>query len=206
MRINAKNRSEVVQKAVVALREGKIVLHPTETCYGLAVDPTNKAALQALYEMKKMPEDKPLSIMVSSVDMADLYGLFSDYAKTIVEQFWPGSVSIMVMMRKGSLPKFFNPGQKYVSIRYSSDPLSMEMVEKFGKPIVTTSANLADKPESYSVTDLKKQFGTRRFAQLGFVIDMGKIPENPPSTIVKIVGDTTVFVRGDGKQLGGMMR
>lgn len=206
MRMNAKNRSEVIQKAVAALKEGKIVLHPTETCYGLAVDPTNKGALQALYEMKKMPKDKPLSIMVSSVDMADLYGLFSDYAKTIVEQFWPGPVSIMVMKRKGSLPEFFNPEQKYVSIRYSSDPVSVAMVEKFGRPIVTTSANLSDKSESYSVTDLKKQFGTRRFAQLGFVVDAGKIPENPPSTIVKIVGDTTVFVRGDGKELGGMMR
>ncbi|MFA4891287.1 MAG: L-threonylcarbamoyladenylate synthase [Candidatus Gracilibacteria bacterium] len=206
MRMNAKNRKEVVQKAVDALKEGKIVLHPTETCYGLAVDPTNEEALRALYEMKKMPDDKPLSIMVSSVDMADLYGLFSDYAKTIVEQFWPGPVSIMVMKRKESLPEFFNPGQKFVSIRYSSDPFSMEMVEKFGKSIVTTSANLAGKLENYSVTDLKKQFGTRRFGQLGFVVDAGKIPKNPPSTIVKIVGDTTVFVRGDGKQLGGMMR
>ena len=206
MRINAKNINDVVQKAADALKEGKIVLHPTETCYGLAVDPTNETALKALYEMKKMPLDKPLSIMVSSVDMADQYGLFSDYAKAIVEQFWPGPVSIMVMKRKDSLPEFFNPGQNYVSLRYSSDPMSVKIVKAFGKPIVTTSANASGKPHCYSVPDLKKQFGVRRFGQIGFVVDGGKIPENPPSTIVKIIGDTTVFVRGDGKELGGIMR
>ena len=206
MRVNAKNMEDVVQKAVEALREGKIVLHPTETCYGLAVDPTSEDALKALYDMKKMEDDKPLSIMVSSVGMADRCGLFSDYAQGIVDKFWPGPVSIMVMKRKGSLPEFFNPGQKFVSIRYSSNPFSTKMVKAFGKPIVTTSANLSGKNACYSVPDLKKQFGVRRYGELGLVVDAGKIDENPPSTIVKIVGDTTVFVRGDGSELGGIMR
>jgi len=197
---------DVLRKGAEALKDGKIVLHPTETCYGLAVDPTNREALEALYDLKNMPEDKPLSIMVSSVDMAYQYGLFSDYAKSIVEQFWPGPVSIMVMKRKASLPDFFNKGNNYISIRYSSDPKCTKMIEILGKPIVTTSANLSGKPHCYSVPDIKKQFGVRRFDKLGFVVDDGRIPENPPSTIVKIVGDTTVFVRGDGKELGGIMR
>lgn len=206
MRVNVKNVNEALQKAADALKDGKIVLHPTETCYGLAVDPMNEEGLKALCEMKGMDAEKPLSVMVSSVSMADKYGLFSDYAKTIVEQFWPGPVSIMVMKRQGSLPEFFNPGHKFISIRYSSDSFCAKMVKLFGGPVVTTSANLAGKPPCYFVPDLKKQFGVRRFAQIGFVADRGKIPENPPSTIVKIIGDTTVFVRGDGKELGGIMR
>ena len=204
--MNAKNMDDVLKKAVEALQEGKIVLHPTETCYGLAVDPTNEEGLKALYGMKKMENEKPLSILVSSLDMADKYGLFSDYAESIVEKFWPGPVSIIVMRRQGGLPEFFNPGHQFISIRYSSDPFTMKMVRMLGRPIVTTSANLSGKPACYSVPDLKKQFGVRRYGNLGFVVDSGKIPENPPSTIVKIVGDTTVFVRGDGSEMGGMMR
>lgn len=204
--MNIKNMADVVQKAADALQEGKIVLHPTETCYGLAVDPTNEEGLNSLYEMKKMEADKPLSIMVDSVGMAYKFGLFSDYAKAIVEQFWPGPVSIMVMKRKGGLPEFFNPDQKFVSIRYSSDPFSSGMVKAFGKPVVTTSANLSGKDPAYSVLDVKKQFGVRKYGDLGFVADGGKIDVNPPSTIVKIVGDRTVFVRGDGSEMGGMMR
>jgi len=197
---------DVLRKAVEALQEGKIVLHPTETCYGLAVDPMNEEGLKALYKMKKMEEDKPLSILVSSVDMADKFGLFSDYAKSIIEKFWPGPVSIMVMKRQGIMASHFNPGHKYVSIRYSSDPFTTKMVKMLGKPVITTSANLAGKPSCYGVPDLRKQFGVRRYGGVGFVVDAGKIPENPPSTIVRIVGDSTVFVRGDGSEVGGMMR
>lgn len=206
MRMNPKNLEEVAAKAVEALRKGEIVLHPTETCYGLAVDPKNEEALEALYELKKMEREKPLSIMVSSINMADRYGLFSDYAKSIIDKFWPGPISIMVMKRRMSLPEFFNPGEKFVSIRYSTDPFSTRMVELLGSPIVTTSANLAGKPPCYSVPDFKKQVGVRRYTTLGFVADEGKIEENPPSSIVKIIGDTTVFVRGDGSELGGIMR
>jgi len=206
MKLTNTNQDEVAIKAVEALKAGEVIVHPTETCYGFAVDPFNEEALEKLYEIKKMEREKPLSIMVASVDMADKYGLFSDYAKTIVEQFWPGPVSIMVMKRKGTMPEFFNNSEKFVSIRYSSDPLSTRIVELFGKPIVTTSANLAGKSACYNVKDLKEQLGVRRFEKIGLVVDAGKIPQNPPSTIVKIVGDTTVFVRGDGKDVGGIMR
>jgi L-threonylcarbamoyladenylate synthase len=206
MKLTSQNQDDVAMKAAEVLKKGGIVLHPTETCYGFAVDPFNKEALEFLYEVKKMERNKPLSIMVDSVGMADKFGLFSDYAQTIVEQFWPGPVSIMVMKRKGSLPEFFNEGEKFVSIRYSSDPFSTKMVELLKGPIVTTSANLAGKPPCYGVLELKKQLGVRKFGKIGFVADGGKIPPNPPSTIVKIVGDTTVFVRGDGKELGGIMR
>ncbi len=206
MKLTNTNQDEVAIKAAEALKNGEVIVHPTETCYGFAVDPFNEEALEKLYEIKKMEREKPLSIMVDSLDMADKYGLFSDYAKTIVEQFWPGPVSIMVMKRKGSLPEFFNKNEKFVSIRYSSDPFSTRIVELFGKPIVTTSANLAGKPACYNVKDVKEQLGVRRFEKIGLVVDGGKIPPNPPSTIVKIVGDTTVFVRGDGKDMGGIMR
>lgn len=206
MKLTNQNQDEVAAKAAAAIKNGEVVVHPTETCYGFAVDPFNEEALNALYEIKKMDPDKPLSIMVSSMDMADEYGLFSDYAKNIVEQFWPGPVSIMVMKRKGVLPENFNKGEKFVNFRYSSDPFSVRLVELVGKPIVTTSANLAGKSACYNVKDLKDQLGVRRFEKIGLVVDGGKIPPNPPSTIVKIVGDTTVFVRGDGKDLGGIMR
>jgi len=206
MKLTNQNEDELVIKAAQALKNGEVIVHPTETCYGFAVDLFNEEALEKLYEVKKMERDKPLSIMVDSLDMADKYGLFSDYAKNIVEQFWPGPVSIMVMKRKGSLPEFFNVGEKFVSIRYSSDPLSTRIVEAFGKPMVTTSANLGGKPACYNVKDLKEQLGVRRFEKIGLVVDAGKIPANPPSTIVKIIGDTTVFVRGDGKDMGGIMR
>jgi len=206
MKLTNINQDEIAKKAVELLKAGEVIVHPTETCYGFAVDPFNEEALEKLYEIKKMEADKPLSIMVSSVAMADKYGLFSDYAQNIVDQFWPGPVSIMVMKRKDAMPAFFNKNEKFISIRYSSDPFATQLVELLGRPIVTTSANLSGKAPCYNTKDLKEQLGVRRFDKIALIVDKGKIPENPPSTIVKIVGDTTVFVRGDGKDLGGIMR
>jgi L-threonylcarbamoyladenylate synthase len=206
MRLTRANQDDVALKAAEALRKGEVILHPTETVYGLACDPKNEEALKLLYEIKNRLEEKPVSVMVDSIGMADKYGIFSNYATSLLDQFWPGPVSVMVLKRRGMLPEFFNPGHKFVAIRYSNDSFCQDLVEKFGGPIVTTSANLSDKPACYKVQDVKKQLGVRRFGKLGLVVDEGKLEENPPSTIVKIVGDTTVFVRGDGSELGGIMR
>ena len=206
MRLTSTNLDDVVSKIVDSLKKGGVVLHPTETVYGLACDPKNEEALKLLYTIKNRDPEKPVSIMVDSIAMADRYGVFSDYANSLLDQFWPGPVSVMVMRQKMSLPEFFNPEHKFIAIRYSSDPFCRKLVKAFGGPIVTTSANLSDKPSCYMVKDVKKQMGVRRFGKIDLVADSGKVPENPPSTIVKIVGDTTVFVRGDGSELGGIMR
>lgn len=206
MRLTTANLDDLALKAAEVIKAGGVVLHPTETVYGLACDPTNKEALKLLYDIKNREEGKPVSIMVDSIEMADKYGLFSDYAMNLLDQFWPGPVSVMVMKRRGTLPEFFNTESKFVSIRYSSDPFCQKMIEFFGRPVVTTSANLAGKPICHGAQDVKKQLGVRRYGKISFVADSGKISENKPSTIVKIVGDTTVFVRGDGNDLGGIMR
>jgi len=206
MRLTPQTLSDVALKAALALKNGGVVLHPTETVYGLACDPKNEEALKLLYELKARDPSKPVSIMVDSIEMADKFGLFSDYAMNVLDQFWPGPVSVIVLKRKKSLPEFFNTESNFVSIRYSSDVFCQKMIEAFGGPVVTTSANLAGKPVCYGVQDVKKQLGVRRFGKIAFVADKGKIPENKPSTIIKIVGDTTVFVRGDGKDMGGITR
>lgn len=206
MRLTSLNRDDVALKVAEALRNGEVVLHLTETVYGLACDPKNEKALKLLYAIKGREEDKPVSLMVNSISMADKYGSLSDYANSLLDRFWPGPVSVLIMKRKGMLPEFFNPGHKFISLRYSSNVFCQDFIEKFGGPIVTTSANLSGKPVCHKVQDVKKQLGVRRFGKIGLVVDAGKLPDNPPSTIVKIVGDTTVFVRGDGSELGGIMR
>ncbi|MBT7008509.1 MAG: L-threonylcarbamoyladenylate synthase, partial [Candidatus Jacksonbacteria bacterium] len=79
-----------------AIRDGSVVVVPTETAYALAVDATNKAAVQKLYTIKNRPDSKPIFVMVNSIDMAELYGNFSDKAKQLAMQHWPGPLTIIV--------------------------------------------------------------------------------------------------------------
>lgn len=174
-----------VSRAVEVLRSGGVVMHPTETCYGLAVDVRNENALQKLYKLKGRDADKPLSILVDGFGMAQEYGLFSEKAGELAQKYWPGALSVVVP-RKNSLSEFLNKGHDFVSIRNSSDTFSTEMVREFGAPVTTTSANKSGGEPLYVAEGLEG---------IDLIIDGGKILKNKPSTIVKVEGDNVQILR-----------
>ncbi|MFH1533941.1 MAG: L-threonylcarbamoyladenylate synthase [Nitrospirota bacterium] len=176
---------KAISRAVDVLRSGGVVMHPTETCYGLAVDVFNEAALEKLYRLKGRDADKPLSILVDGFDMAQEYGVFSEKANELAQKYWPGALSIVVP-RKKSLPEFLNKGHEGVSIRYSSDDFSAKMVSEFGSPITTTSANKSGGEPLYNADDLEG---------VDLIVDGGEILKNKPSTVVKVVGDNVQVLR-----------
>lgn len=176
---------DCLQKVLQVLKNGGVVMHPTETCYGLAVDVFSENALRKLYEVKEMSFDKPVSILVDSLEMAQQYGDFSEKALKCAEKYWPGPLSIIVP-RKNNLPNFLNPGQDFISFRYSSYTFCNEMVKNFGRPVSTTSANKTGEPQFYLPKEL---------SGVDLIVDGGEIPENKPSTIVKFDGDRLEILR-----------
>lgn len=184
-------QSGVLEKATEILRSVGIVMHPTETCYGLAVDVFDRAALEKLYRVKGREAKKPVSILVSGLEMARKFGEFSEKALELAEKYWPGPLSILVS-RTDNLPKFVNPGERFVSIRWSGMEFCSKLVEKFGNPITTTSANLAGQEPLYEV-DLSR-FGELA-GEIDLVVDGGKLPKNKPSTIVRVDGDKMKIIR-----------
>lgn len=172
-------------KVSAVLESGGLIMHPTETCYGLAVDVFNPLALEKLYRVKQMPGDKPVSILVDSLEMARKYGDFSARALELAQKYWPGPLSIVVP-RTVALPGFVNPNEAFVSIRCSSLPFCMAMVGSLGRPVTTTSANISGQPEFYVPQEV---FG------VDLLVDAGQLPLNKPSTIVKVVGDDFEVLR-----------
>lgn len=179
------NNKDVLSTAAAVLRAGGVVMHPTETCYGLAVDVFSEEALRNLYLMKGMPVDKPVSILVDSLGMAQDYAIFSDKAMELAHRYWPGPLSIMLPRKKG-LPTFFNPQSDFVSIRFSAMDFCTDMVSEFGGPVTTTSANKFSEPELYVAKELEG---------VDFLVDGGDLSGGEPSTIVKVEGDLVQVVR-----------
>lgn len=179
---------DALKLAVDVLNTGGVVMHPTETCYGLAVDIFNEQALAKLYKVKAMDLDKPVSILVDGLGMALEYGIFSHKALELAKDHWPGALSIVVP-RKRDLPEFLNPGNDFISFRHSSLPFCTEMVKALGRPLSTTSANKSGEKESYKPFNLKG---------VDLLIDGGEILKTRPSTIVKVEGDdVTILRQGD---------
>ena len=185
---------KALDEASYILKNGGLVMHPTETCYGLAVDIFNEKALEKLYKVKGRDAEKPVSILVDSLGMAMEYGIFSEKALELAHEYWPGALSIVVP-RKKDLPEFLNKGEEFVSIRFSSESFITDVVKVFGGPITTTSANLAGKAPLYEV-DLG-QLG-EDVDQIDLVVDGGLLSQNRPSTVVRVEGDhVDVLRQGD---------
>lgn len=184
---------QAIEKALTILREGGVVVHATETCYGFTCDIFNKKALKRLYTLKQMPKTKPVSIMVGSFKQAQKYGYFSKEARKLAKKYWPGPLTIIVK-RKKTLPDFLNPKVKTIGIRVPDHKLSLELIKKFKTPLVTTSANISGKPSLYSVFAIKKQFAKQRIKP-DFYINSGKIKKHAPSTIVDMLKDKINLVR-----------
>lgn len=186
--INAEN---AVERAVAVLEAGGVVMHPTETCYGFAVDIFNEEALKKLYALKGRDFDKPVSILVDGMAMAEKFGEFSSVARELAEKYWPGALSIVVP-RKAELPDFLNPGMDGVSMRHSSHDFCTAVVRALGRPVTTTSANVAGQPELYEV-DLSSFEG-----EIDLVVDGGRLEREKPSTVVLVKGEEVKVLREGG--------
>lgn len=177
-----------ITKAVEVLRAGGVVMHPTETCYGFAVDVSNPVALAKLYKLKGRDAKKPMSIMVADLEMAKKYGEFSEKAMGLAEKYWPAPLTIIVPS-----------GEKFVGIRCPDHKFSRDLVEAFGSPITTTSANLSGEDPLYEAD--VGSFGELA-SEIDLVVDGGEIPFHRPSTIVKVVGEDVEIIReGDLKAI-----
>lgn len=185
------SENNFLQKVIRVLKNGGVVMHPTETCYGLAADIFNEKALDKVYKIKAMSQDKPVSILVDSLTMAQEYGLFSEKALQLAGQFWPGPLSIVVP-RKRALPAFLNKNEGFVSMRYSSLKFCNEIVCGLGRPVTTTSANKSGEPEFYEAMDL---------SGVDLLVDGGRLQGDKPSTIVKVQGESIEIFRQGGVRI-----
>ncbi len=182
----------LIPEAIQVLRDGGVILHPTETCYGLAADIFHPEAVEKIYILKEMPREKPVSIMVSSLEQASEYGDFGDDdspARRLSRALWPGPLTIIVK-RGLQLPSYMNPGLSSVGLRCPDDGFTLELLRQFCGPLVTTSANRTGQPQAYDVeTFLEDRI---EVMHPDFVVDLGRIALTPPSTIVDVSGESGV--------------
>jgi len=138
------NNEEGIAKAVEVLKEGGVITHPADTCYGLAADLMNEKAVKKLQAIKGRDAGKPMSIMLPAFlkpQLAD-YGICDSDSGAVCDKLFPGPVTI-VLPKGPKIPDYFFPELDTVGIRMPYDVLTEELLRKFKGPLVTTSANLS---------------------------------------------------------------
>jgi L-threonylcarbamoyladenylate synthase len=171
-----------VEYIVSCLRGGKVVGMPTDTFYGLAVDPVNLRAVDSIYEIKSRLRHKPLSLLIASVTQG--YELARDIGVNfdkLAEHFWPGPLTLIVRA-SSRLPLRSTANTGNVALRVPDAAIPRAVVEAFGFPITATSANLQGAPECTYAACVRDQIGDR----IPLIVDGGPTGRSVPTTIVDL--------------------
>lgn len=177
--------TESARLAAKVLKQGGVVLYPTDTLYGLAVDATNPEAMKRLYAVKARDAHKPVSIVVPNIVAMEKFVVLTPEARALAERFLPGALTLVA------------PGQgsgERIGVRIPDDAFCEELSQTFGKPFTATSANISGEPACTTVDAILVQFGARANG-IDLVIDDGERGSSMPSTVVSVMADTPEIVR-----------
>jgi L-threonylcarbamoyladenylate synthase len=186
LKINAENpEPSLITYAAEQIRRGYVLGMPTDTFYGLAADPYNVRAVDRVYEIKSRSYNKPLSLLIESVDQAE--ELASDLPAEfylLAERFWPGPLT-MIVRAAPRLPLKVTANSGNVAIRVPAAKIPIEVIRKAGVPVTATSANLSGESECTTAKGVHQQLGAR----VPIIVDGGTAPREVASTIVDLTQD-----------------
>ena len=188
--LDPQRREEGIRAAADAVRAGRCVVLPTDTVYGIGCDAFNNDAVATLLATKHRGPDMPVPVLVGSwVTIQGLVREFTDTAKTLVEAFWPGGLSIVVP-EAPSLPWNLGDTRGTVLLRMPNQPLALELLQETG-PMAVSSANISGNPPATTAAQARQQFGDA----VGLYLDGGEAEVGKPSTIVDLSGPAPVILR-----------
>lgn len=189
------NNAESFQEAVKALKAGDIIAHPADTCFGLAADLMNQNALEKLQQIKGRDASKPMSIMLPAYMKSKLrdYAELNDFAETVCEKLFPGPVTI-VLPKGPKIPDYYFPELSTVGVRIPYDSLTNDLLTKFHGPLITTSANLSDRPVCCRRQDVMIAFEEKKY-QPDLILEGEIRGLCMPSTVISLKDNKVSILR-----------
>ncbi len=194
MEIIKKEDKNIIEKAVKILKQGDILIFPTETCYGAGVDASNQSAVNKLSKYKKQRGGKPFSVAVKDLRMAERYIKMDALSKKLYKKYTPGPITI-ISKSKGRLVSGVESEKKTIGIRIPKDSLILKIIEKFDQAITATSANISDQPNPYSIEQLVQETPQDSLKLIGLIIDSGKLKKTKTSSIVDVSDGNLKIIR-----------
>lgn len=177
--------------AVELIKNGGVVAYPTETFYGLGVDPFNKDAVVGLYDLKGRAFKDPVSIVVSDLDMLLVVVTHvPPEAERLIKKFWPGPLTL-VFQANETVPLALTAGTGKIGVRIPGSKFTREFIRAVGGPVTATSANPSGKKSAVTTDEVLDYFD----GQIDAVMDGGLLPGVLGSTVVDLTGGSPRLIR-----------
>lgn len=178
------NQSEVIGEAVETLKKGGSIVYPTDTVYGLGVNPFDDFAIRRLYRIKKRPGDKPIPLIVKSIAMAKKLAYIDAEKGKILQSLWPGAVTV-VLTKKSLVPADICARTKTAALRIPANDFCMALMRAFNGPITSTSANISGENHTNDPQEIAKRFKCELYKP-DLLIDAGVLETTMPSTLLDL--------------------
>lgn len=180
-----------IHAAASALHRGEIISFPTETFYGLGVDPYNHAAIELLFTIKQRDRKKPILVLINN--LKQLEGLVKSVPqeyKPFIEKFWPGPLTLL-FHASAKVPPIITGKTDVIGIRLTPHPVARKIIEIFGGPVTATSANPSGKEPASTAAEVYNYFGEN----IGPIVDGGKTKGNLCSTVISMLTGKIELIR-----------
>lgn len=193
MYLDLKNNTDYTKLSEPAqiIKSGGIVIFPTETVYGIGANGLDANAIKNLYDAKQRPLNKPISLLVNSIDMIETVAKdITDLEYAIIRKFLPGPLTI-ILKKKEIVPDILTADTDTIGIRMPANDIALKLIDYAGVPIATPSANISGKPSGTNLNDIMKDFD----GKVDCFIDDGPSKIGLASTIVKVVDGKVHILR-----------
>ena len=172
-----------LKEVAKTIKQGGIAVFPTAIVYGIGTNGLKENSVKRLYEVKQRPLNKPISLLVNSMDMInDIAQEITDSEKALIKEFFPGPLTI-ILKKKDTVPNIVTANSNTVGVRMPSNEIALKLIEYAGVPIATPSANISGKPSGTNMEDIMKDFK----GKVDCFIDDGPSKIGTSSTIVQVI-------------------
>ncbi len=179
-----------LQETINYLIDGKTILYPTDTVWGIGCDATNFEAVSKIYQLKNRVESKSLIVLVSSVNMLKKYVSVPEKALTILKS--TDKPTTIIYQNPKGFAKNTIASDQTIAIRIVQDDFCRKLIKRFGKPIVSTSANVSEESTPKSFSEISKPI----LDGVDYIVNLHQNKVNTKSsTILKIDGNTIQVLR-----------
>lgn len=184
-------QSDAIQEAATWICGGGVVAIPTDTLYGLAVNPFDAAAVARLFAAKGRPDDRALPLIAADAAQVMTHiGPLTATAGRLARRFWPGPLTLL-LHAPASLAHDVSAGTGRVGIRVPAHHIACAVAAAVGTPITATSANVTGESPTNDPDVVERTLG----GVVDFLLDTGRTPGGAPSTIVDVTADPPALIR-----------
>lgn len=174
-----------IQEAAALLKEGKVVVYPTETFFAVGCIATDVRAIDMVYRAKRRPSGMPLPVIIGSMEqLGTVTATQSELVTLLGEKFWPGPLSVLVTAAD-TIPAVLTGETGRVAVRLTPHPVAAELCRACGSALVSTSANVSGRPAVVCASQLDPEL----LELVAGIVDMPPAPAGGrPSTLLEIAG------------------